>query len=201
MSPLENIYHTKTTPNMKRSIIIIIIIAALLAVWSVGTYNRLVSASQGVDAQWSNVETQYQRRFDLIPNLVESVKGIFEQEKAVFGALAEARTRYAGAKTVDEKAGAATQVESALARLLVIVENYPQLRSSENVTALMDELAGTENRVAVERKRFNDKVLEYNTMTKRFPTNLFARVFGFAEKTYFQAAAGAELAPKVDFNQ
>jgi len=164
-------------------------------------YNRLVSSSQGVDAQWSNVETQYQRRFDLIPNLVESVKGIFEQEKEVFGKLADARSRYAGATTVDEKAQAAGQVESALGRLLVIMENYPQLRSAENVTALMDELAGTENRVAVERGRFNEKVRDYNTMVLRFPANLFARVFGFSQRAYFEAAAGTEQAPKVDLTK
>ncbi len=186
---------------MKRSTIIITALVAVLVIWGVGMYNKLVSSSQGVDAQWSNVETQYQRRFDLIPNLVESVKGIFEQEKEVFGRLADARSRYAGATTVDEKAQAAGQVESALARLLVIMENYPQLRSAENVTALMDELAGTENRVAVERGRFNEKVRDYNTMVLRVPTNLFARVFGFSQRNYFEAATGAEQAPKVDLTQ
>jgi len=185
---------------MKRSTIIIIAIVAVIAIWSVGLYNRLITANQAVDGQWAQVETQYQRRFDLIPNLVESVKGIFEQEKEVFGMLAEARTRYAGAQTVDEKAQAAGQVESALARLLVIMENYPELRSAENVTALMDELAGTENRVAVERGRFNEKVRDFNTMVLRFPTNLFARLFGFSQRNYFEAATGAEQAPQVDFS-
>jgi LemA protein len=184
---------------MKRSTLIILAVLAVLVLAGVGMYNRLVTANQAIDGQWAQVETQYQRRFDLIPNLVESVKGIFEQEKTVFTALADARTRYGGAATVDEKAAAAGQVESALSRLLVIMENYPQLRSAENVTALMDELAGTENRVAVERGRFNEKVRDFNTMVLRFPTNLFARMFGFEQRNYFEAAAGAETAPKVEF--
>ena len=122
-----------------------------------------VRNQQAIDGQWAQVETQYQRRFDLIPNLVKSVEGIMKQEQAVFGAIAEARTRYAGAATINEKAKAATQLESALARLLVVMENYPELRSAENVTQLMDELSGTENRIAVERRRFNDLVKDYNT--------------------------------------
>ncbi|MEW6610886.1 MAG: LemA family protein [Patescibacteria group bacterium] len=186
---------------MKRSTILILAIVVILTAGGVSVYNRLVTASQAIDSQWAQVETQYQRRFDLIPNLVESVKGIFEQEQEVFGKLADARSRYAGATTVDQKAQAAGEVESALARLLVVVENYPQLRSAENVTALMDELAGTENRVAVERGRFNEKVRDYNTMILRFPTNLFARVFGFNARTYFEATTGAETAPQVNFTE
>jgi len=117
----------------------------------------------------------------------------------VFGAIAEARTRYAGAGTIDEKAAAATQVESALGRLLVIMENYPQLRSVESVNSLMVELAGTENRVAVERRRFNDAVRELNVAVKRFPGNIVANIFGFDERAYFEAADGAEEAPQVEF--
>src|SRR3989338_2904601 len=184
---------------MKRSTLVILAILAIIVIAGIGMYNRLVTASQAIDGQWAQVEAQYQRRFDLIPNLVESVKGIFEQEKTVFTALADASTRYGGATTVDDKAAAAGQVESALSRLLVIMENYPQLRSSENVTALMDELAGTENRVAVERGRFNEKVRDFNTMVLRFPANLFARLFGFNQRSYFEAAAGAGTAPPVKF--
>jgi LemA protein len=186
---------------MKRSTLIMLAIIVIIVLAGVSMYNRLVTASQAIDGQWAQVETQYQRRFDLIPNLVESVKGIFEQEQEVFGKLADARSRYAGAATVDQKAQAAGEVESALARLLVIVENYPQLRSAENVTALMDELAGTENRVAVERGRFNEKVRDYNTMILRFPANFFARIFGFNQRAYFESAAGADQAPTVDFTQ
>ena len=167
--------------------------------WVVGFYNNLVTKTQGVDNQWAQVETQYQRRLDLIPNLVNSVKGIFEQEQKVFGEIAEARTRYSGAATVDEKAAAAGGLESALGRLLVIVENYPELKSNEAVQQLMDDLAGTENRISVERRRFNDLVKDYNTTIKKVPANLIAPIFGFTERAYFQAAEGAEEAPEVEF--
>lgn len=187
---------------MKKGTIVIIVIAVLVVLiigWIVGFYNSVIRLSQAVDNQWAQVETQYQRRLDLIPNLVESVKGIFKQEKDVFGALADARTKYAGAVTVNEKALAATEVESALARLLAIIENYPELRSTETVSNLMVQLEGTENRVSVERKRFNDVVRQYNVKIKVFPANLLARVFGFEQKEFFKAAEGAEEAPKVEF--
>lgn len=185
---------------MKKTWLIIGAIIVFLALSLVGFYNNLVTKTQAVDNQWAQVETQYQRRFDLIPNLVNSVEGIMTQEQAVFGQIAEARTRYSGAATVEEKAKAATQVESALGRLLVIIENYPELRSAENVSQLMDELAGTENRVAVERRRFNDLVRDYNTTIKKFPANLIAGTFGFNERSYFEAAEGAELAPEVEIS-
>lgn len=184
---------------MKKALIALAIVAAIIGSSLIGTYNSLVSQSQSVDNQWAQVETQYQRRFDLIPNLVEATKGIFEQEKQVFGQLAEARQGYSGAQNPSEKAAAATQLESALSRLLVIVENYPQLRSSEAVTSLMDELAGTENRVSVERKRYNDQVRTYNTQVKQFPTNFIAPIMGFSERSYFEAAETASETPKVDF--
>jgi LemA protein len=179
--------------------IIVVILALLVVFWGVSVYNRLITGNEGVDGQWAQVEAQYQRRFDLIPNLVESVKGIMAQEQEVFGAIAEARTRYAGAQTVDEKAEAATQVEGALARLLVVMENYPQLRSAETVQSLMAQLEGTENRVSVERMRFNDLVRGFNVMVKRFPSNILAAVFGFSERAYFEAAAEAAQAPRVEF--
>ncbi len=183
---------------MKKSYIILgLVVLAALYVW--GSYNSLVTAREAIDNQWAQVETQYQRRLDLIPNLVESVKGIMKQEQQVFGDLAEARTHYAGALTPDQKAQAATQVEGALGRLLVIMENYPQLKSSETVQTLMSQLEGTENRVSVERKRFNDQVLDYNVMIKRIPARWVAGAFGFEARTYFEAAAGAENAPKVSF--
>lgn len=175
----------------------LIVVFAVFSV--VSFYNGLVSKTQGIDNQWAQVETQYQRRFDLIPNLVNSVKGIFEQEQKVFGEIAEARTRYSGAATVDEKASAAGQLETALGRLLVVIENYPDLKSNEAVKQLMDDLAGTENRIAVERRRFNDLVRDYNTTIKRVPANLIAPIFGFSERAYFKAAEGAEQAPEVQF--
>lgn len=178
---------------MKKSLLGLLAFIVIISFSLMGTYNNLVTKTQNVDGQWAQVETQYQRRFDLIPNLVNSVKGIFEQEQDVFLAIAEARTKYVGAKGVNEKAQAATEVESALGRLLVIVENYPQLQSNTAVLGLMDELAGTENRVSVERKRFNDLVRNYNTTIKRFPTNLIANMFNFEARAFFEAveAGGA----------
>lgn len=185
---------------MKKSLIVIIAIIAVLGFSLVGYYNRLVGLTQAVESQWAQVETQYQRRYDLIPNLVNSVEGIMEQEQEVFGQLAEARTRYGNAGTDEEKVVAAGELESALSRLLVVVENYPELRSSENVTALMDELAGTENRISVERQRFNQSVQTYNVAVKRFPASLMAEVTGFAEWPYFEAVDTAETAPTVEIN-
>lgn len=175
-------------------VVVIIIVVALM-----GMYNSLVTKSQAIDAQWAQVETQYQRRFDLIPNLVNTVKGMMKQEQTVFQAIADARTKYGSAKSVDAKAAAAGEVESALGRLLAVVENYPELKSSQNVTSLMDELAGTENRISVERRRYNELVRDYNTQIKTFPTNMLAGMFGFSEKAYFQSVSGADQAPKVEF--
>lgn len=176
------------------------IVLLLFAVFG-GTYNSLNSKKNAIDGQWAQVEASYQRRLDLIPNLVETVQGIFNQEQEVFTALAEARSQYAGARNPEEQATAANNVESALGRLLVIVENYPELRSNESVQRLMDELAGTENRINVERMRYNDAVRDYNTQVTSFPTNLVAGMFGFGQRTYFEAQAGAENAPRVDFNE
>jgi len=184
---------------MKKVFIILAVVVAVLALYAWGTYNKMVTANEGVDNMWAQVETQYQRRFDLIPNLVESVKGAMSQEQKVFGDLAEARTRYAGATTVNQKAEAAGQVESALGRLLVIMENYPQLKSVETVQTLMAQLEGTENRISVERKRFNDAARDFNVMVKRLPAKWLAAIYGFSEKAYFEAAAGSENAPGVRF--
>lgn len=178
-------------------IILAVVVVLALYVW--GAYNGLVSKKEAVTNHWAQVETQYQRRLDLIPNLVESVKGIFNQEQTVFKALADARTKYSGAATVSEKAAAATQVETALGRLLAVVENYPQLKSAENVQTLMIQLEGTENRISVERKRYNDNVRDFNIAIKRFPTNVIAGMLGFTEQTYFEATAGAENSPQVKF--
>ena len=184
---------------MKKSAIALIAIAVVLIIWGFSGYNSLVTLNESADAQWAKVETQYQRRFDLIPNLVSSVQAILNQEQEVFGDIAEARTRYAGAGSADEKAAAATQVESALGRLLVIMENYPQLQSSANVRDLQTALEGTENRVSVERIRYNDMIRDYNVSVKRFPRNILAMITGFGERTYFEAATGAEVAPSVNF--
>jgi len=178
---------------------VVILGVVLIAVVVIGSkYNSLVKQNEAVNAQWAQVESQYQRRFDLIPNLVSSVQGIMKQEQKVFGDIADARTRYSGAQTVDEKAAAATQVEGALGRLLVVMENYPQLKSSDNVQSLMAELSGTENRIAVERMRFNEMVRDYNVAVKTFPGSLIAGIFGFSPRTMFEAQAGAATAPKVN---
>lgn len=185
--------------NLKIFIAVAIIVVVAVG-WVVGYYNSFVQANIAIDQQWSQVENQYQRRFDLIPNLVASVQGIFDQERAVFDNLADARSRYAGAVSVDNKAAAATQVESALARLLVVVEAYPELRSTENVQQFQAQLEGTENRVSVERGRFNDAVGKYNIRIAKFPGNVFAGIFGFASRAFFEAVEGTEVAPTVEFN-
>lgn len=188
---------------MKKGLIAVIATLAILAfvviMPLIGTYNSMVTMSEDVDAQWANVENVLQRRFDLIPNLVESVKGAMAQEQEVFGQIAEARARMAGATTIDEQVEASSALEGALGRLLVVMENYPELRSNENVTRLMDELAGTENRIAVERGRYNEAVRGYNTRIRRFPTNIVAGMMGFDQRTYFEATAGADEAPRVNF--
>ncbi|MDP2860766.1 MAG: LemA family protein [bacterium] len=180
-----------------KALMIVGAIIVILVLFVFGTYNGLVGKSQAVDGQWAQVETQYQRRFDLIPNLVESVKGFMVQEKTIFEDLAKARAAYAGARNVEEKVAAANTVETGLSRLLAIIENYPQLKSNETVARLMDELAGTENRISVERKRYNDTIRSYNITIKTVPTNFVAGLFGFKERVYFQAEVGAEAAPKV----
>lgn len=186
---------------MKNKIIIgFVIVIALIGLWLMSSYNGMVKANLAVDTQWAQVETQYQRRLDLIPNLVESVKGMMNQEKDIFIAIANARQGYAEAKTVDEKAAAAGQVESALGRLLMIVENYPQLASSETVKNLMTQLEGTENRVSVERTRFNDTVGLFNTRIITFPSNIVASLFGFQKRAFFKADDAAAKAPAVKLN-
>lgn len=174
-------------------------VAAVLAFFVWSSYNGLVRSAIAVDNQWSQVEVQYQRRLDLIPNLVSTVKGITKQELDVFGEIANARQGYAGAKTSEARVEAANQVESALGRLLVITENYPQLRSSDSFNNLMVELTGTENRISVERMRFNDAVSSFNGQIRTFPSNIVARLFGFEERTLFEAKDGAEEAPSVNF--
>lgn len=188
---------------MKKGTIIIIVVLVVIGglIFSVfGSYNRLVSLDESVNTQWANVESKLQRRYDLIPNLVESVKGAMAQEQEVFTAIADARARLAGAGDVSERVEASNQLEGALSRLLVVVENYPELRSNQNVTALMDELAGTENRISTERDRYNGVVREYNEATRRFPTNILAGMFGFEQRPYFEATQGAEVAPQVNFD-
>jgi len=182
--------------NKTKWIVLGIVVLAIIYVWS--SYNSLVSLNEGADAQWAKVETQYQRRLDLIPNLVNSVKGVLTQEQKVFEDIAAARAQYSGATTPNDKALAANQIESSLGRLIAIVESYPTLQSSSNVRDLMTSLEGTENRVSVERTRYNDFIRDYNLSIKRFPSSVSALIFGFKERAYFEAAKGAEVAPTVN---
>lgn len=182
---------------MNKIVLAVIGVVVVLALVFFGTYNSLVTQSTAIDGQWAQVETQYQRRFDLIPNLVNSTKGFMKQEKSIFDDIAQARTAYGGAKTIDEKVGATSSLDGALSRLLVIMENYPVLKSNETVAKLMDELAGTENRISVERRRFNELVQNYNLSIKKVPTNMIAGMFGFRERAYFKAVQGSEKAPDV----
>jgi len=165
------------------------------------SYNTFVSQEESIKTQWAQVENQLQRRNDLIPNLVETTKGIAQQERDVFGQIAESRAKLAGAQTPEQTIQAANQQSAALARLLVIVENYPQLRSNEQFARLMDELSGTENRIAVERMRYNERVQEYNTARRQFPSNVTASIFGFKEYPVFNAPPEAERVPRVDFGR
>ena len=166
----------------------------------VSKYNQLVTFNESVTAAWSQVENVLQRRNDLIPNLVNTVKGYAKHEQEIFIRVAEARAKLAGAKTVNEKVLANQEMEGALSRLLLIVEQYPDLKANQNFLALQDELAGTENRIAVERRRYNEVVQGYNILVKRFPSNILARLFGFERKeVYFKAEEGAKEVPKVEF--
>lgn len=179
--------------------IIIVAVIVIIALWAMSKYNFFVRTGEQVTAQWAQVENQYQRRFDLIPNIVNTVKGVATQEQEVFLGIAEARTKYAGATTTNEKAKAAGEVESALARLLVVVENYPALQSSQAYRDLIVSLEGTENRITVERQKYNDLVRVFVTSMKTFPTSILAGIFGIEEKEYFNVPAENQATPKVDF--
>jgi LemA protein len=165
------------------------------------SYNRFVSQEETIKTQWAQVENQLQRRNDLIPNLVETAKGFAAQEQQVFKAIADSRAKLAGAQTPDEKIAAANEQSSALARLLVVVENYPDLKSNQQFNRLMDELSGTENRISVERMRYNESVQAYNTSRRQFPANITAGIFGFKEYKLFEAPPEAKQVPKVDFSR
>ena len=177
-------------------------VVALIAPASSGcSYNKFTAQEEAIKGQWGQVEIQLQRRSDLIPNLVETARAFAQQEKDVFQAVVDARARMAGASTPAEKIAASNAEGSALARLLVVVENYPQLKSDATFSKLMDELSGTENRLAQERRRYNDRITEYNTQRRKFPSNITAGVFGFKEYPYFEAPPESKVAPKVDFKK
>jgi len=178
---------------------ILLLIILIPFMYLKNTYNSLVTMDEGVKGAWAQVENQLQRRYDLIPNYVETVKGYAAHEKDVFVKVTEARSRVAGATNIGDKIGANNQLSSALARLLVVVERYPQLKANTNFIRLQDELAGTENRIAVERRRYNEAVKEFNIKVRRFPTNLLAGMFGFEKAAFFEVPKERQEAPKVKF--
>ena len=179
-----------------------VVVVTILAAGASGcSYNTFVTQEESIKTQWSEVENQLQRRNDLIPNLVSTVEGVAKQERDVFGQIAESRAKLAGAQTPQQTIEAANQQSAALSRLLVIAENYPQLRSNESFNRLMDELSGTENRIAVERMRYNERVQQYNTSRRSFPSNVTAGIFGFKEYQLFDAPTAAEQVPRVNFGK
>jgi LemA protein len=181
------------------AVVVIVVLAGLVFSFFKGTYNRFVTLDEGVKSAWAQVENQLQRRYDLIPNLVETVKGYAKQEKDVLVEVTNARARVGGAATVPDKINANNELTGALSRLLVVVEKYPDLKSNQNFLRLQDELAGTENRISVERKRYNDAVQGYNVAIRSFPANLFAGMFGFGKAAFFEAPAAAKATPQVKF--
>ncbi|PWJ52237.1 LemA family protein [Faecalicatena contorta] len=191
---------------MKRSgnkiaVWVIIAIIIVLVVVGISQYNSLVGINENVENQRANIDTMLQRRVDLIPNLVNTVKGYAEHEKEVIENVSNARAKLAGATSMEEKADADNQLSGALGRLLMVVENYPDLKANQQFMALSDELAGTENRIAVARKDYNDSVKVYNQKIRRFPSNIFANLLGFEKAEYFQAAEGAQQVPEVNFEE
>lgn len=174
-----------------------VVVIAIVGYISVG--NQLVKLDENVNTAWAEVENQFQRRYDLIPNLVSTVQGFAAQEQAIIDSVTEARAKLGGAVTVDDKIEASNQVEGALSRLLVVIENYPEIKSDATFMALMDELGGTENRIAVARNRYNEEVRTYNTRIRTFPTSIIAGMRGFDARKLFEAAAGSEVAPVVQF--
>jgi LemA protein len=184
-----------------KTLLIVIAILAVLIIPVVSTYNGLVTLDQRVKSAESNIDTQLQRRSDLIPNLVETVKGYASQEKQIFTDIANARSKLAGAQNVTEQANADTELTSALSRLLVIVERYPELKSNQNFRDLSVSLEGTENRIAIARQDYNKVVDTYNTRVRKFPGSIVAGIFNFNEKPYYKASEGARDVPKVDFSK
>lgn len=170
----------------------------IIALYVMGVYNTLVSLEQGVKSQWAQVESVYQRRVDLVPNLVNATKGYLKHEQKIFQMITDARKKYIEADTPEAKVVAANELQRGLTGLQIAVEDTPELKANTTVQQLMDELAGTENRIAVERRRYNEKVQEYNSTIKKFPTNFLANLFGYKDKPYFKAEEGAEEAPEVE---
>ena len=178
---------------------IVAIVALMVLFAGCGMYNRIVTLDEGANNSWANVETVLQRRYDLIPNLVNTVKGFAKHERELIEEVTRLRSQWGAAKDVNQKAQAASMLEGALGRLMVVVERYPDLKSNQNFLALQDELAGTENRISTERRRYNDAVRAYNTAIRRFPARIVAGYFAFERRTPFEAVEGVQEVPKVEF--
>ncbi len=178
----------------------VVVVLGAIGLFLIAPYNKLVGLEQNVDQHESEIDNKLQRRADLIPNLVQTVKGFASHEEKVMADISNARSKMAGAGTTEEKLAANDELSGALSRLLVVVENYPDLKSDKQFTQLMDELAGTENRISVERSNYNTAVREYNGAVKRFPTLVAAKILGFSEKSYFKADEGSNKAPSVNFD-
>ena len=178
---------------------IIIVLGIIFSGWYIGTRNSLITLEESIDASWAEIDNQLKRRTDLIPNLVATVKGFATQEREVFTQIAEARAKLAGAQSVGEAAEGYNRLQTALGRLLVIVERYPELKSNQNFIRLQDELAGTENRIAVARKRYNDSVRLFNTKIRRFPASVVANAMGYEKREYFEIEEAAREVPTVEF--
>ncbi|PKN64616.1 MAG: LemA family protein [Deltaproteobacteria bacterium HGW-Deltaproteobacteria-10] len=189
--------------SKKKTLLIVLAVIAVLVIalysFFAGNYNKFVKMDVGIKAAWSQVENQLQRRYDLIPNLVETVKGYAKQEKDVLVEVTNARSKVGGAGTVPDKIAANNQLSGALSRLMVVVERYPDLKSNQNFMKLQDELAGTENRIAVERMRYNEAVKIFNEAIRSFPANILAGMYGFKEAAFFEAPKDAKTAPAVKF--
>lgn len=190
---------TQTKKTLLIIAIIVVIVILVPILYLKGTYNALVNMDETVKSSWAQVENQLQRRYDLIPNYVEVVKGYAAHEKEVFIDVTEARSKVAGAGSISGKIDANNQLSSALSRLLVVVERYPELKANTNFIRLQDELAGTENRIAVERRRYNEAVRAYNVKIRSFPTNIVAGMFGFEKATFFEVPKERQEAPKIKF--
>lgn len=199
---IKSVKNEMEVSNMKKSSIILIVVIAIIAIiviFLVGSYNGLVKKSEAVDTNLSNLDVMLQRRADLIPNLVSTVKGYTSHETEIINSITDARTKLMNANSVEEKSNANNELTSSLNALMVVVENYPDLKSSQNFIQLSDELSGTENRIAVARKDYNDSVKNYNLKVKTFPGNIMAGMFGFEQKQYFEANESSREVPSVNF--
>ena len=189
---------TKQKPFYSKPWFWALIIIAIIAIWIIGAYNSFITMTQQIENQWAQVETQYQRRIDLIPNLVNTAKGYMQFEKSLLEEITALRSQWGATTDTDDKVNIGNALDSALGRLIAVFESYPTLQASQPIASLMDELAGTENRIAVERMRFNERVRQYNTAILTFPSNMLANMFGFKQRPYFESQEGADVAPVVN---